>query len=135
MKKFLIFCIATFFILGCQDEKQNDQISDENLPKKEEIKVEQTSQISQKTEPIAEFDAKYTYNVKCKVCHGIDAKTKALNKSQILAELSENEIILSLIGYQNGTYGGTLKATMIPMVKNLSEENIKDLAKFIKTLK
>ncbi len=129
MKKITLFVTIFFILLGCEDEKIKNET-------KQETKIEQN--ITQKNLQISQikedFDAKYIYNIKCKVCHGTDAKTLALGKSRVLANLSENEIILSLIGYQNGTYGGDLKATMKPMVKNLSIDDIKELAKFIKSL-
>jgi cytochrome c553 len=65
---------------------------------------------------------------KCAACHGAQGEKKALNKSKIMKDLSKEEFISSLKGYQNGTYGGTMKNLMLPQVKDLSEEQIQALA-------
>jgi len=57
-------------------------------------------------------------------------RKKLLNKSKIMKDLSKEEFISSLKGYQNGTYGGTMKNLMLPQVKDLSEEQIQALADF-----
>lgn len=67
---------------------------------------------------------------KCATCHGAQGEKKALNKSKIMKDLSKEEFISSLKGYQNGTYGGTMKNLMLPQVKDLSEEQIQALADF-----
>jgi cytochrome c553 len=66
----------------------------------------------------------------CASCHGENGEKVALGKSKIINELSKQEIIDSLKGYQDGTYGGAMKAVMLGQVKNLSNEDIEELAEF-----
>lgn len=69
--------------------------------------------------------------VKCVACHGANGEKVALGKSKIMNQLSKQEIKDALMGYQKGTYGGAMKGVMIPQVKNLSAENIDEIANFI----
>ena len=72
------------------------------------------------------------YKVKCAVCHGKNAEKIALGNSKILASLTEEEIIKTLNGYKNGSYGNALKRSMLPVVADLNQTRIEELAKFIK---
>jgi len=60
----------------------------------------------------------------CKGCHGQDWGKVALGKSKIVKDMSKQEIIDSLKGYQNGTYGGPMKGVMIGQVKKLNDNDI-----------
>lgn len=71
----------------------------------------------------------------CATCHGAKAEKSALNKSQIIAGWDAAKITATLNGYKEGTYGGPLKGTMTPQVKNLSADDIKALAGYISTIK
>jgi cytochrome c553 len=71
----------------------------------------------------------------CATCHGTKAEKAALNKSQIIAGWDAAKITAALNGYKEGTYGGPLKGTMTPQVKNLSADDIKVLSEYIPTLK
>lgn len=71
----------------------------------------------------------------CTACHGMKAEKAALNKSQIIAGWDAAKITAALNGYKAGTYGGPLKGTMTPQVKNLSADDIKVLSEYIPTLK
>jgi len=71
----------------------------------------------------------------CATCHGAKAEKAALNKSQIIAGWDAAKITAALNGYKEGTYGGPLKGTMTPQVKNLSADDIKALAGYISTIK
>ena len=71
----------------------------------------------------------------CATCHGAKAEKSALNKSQVIAGWSSAQIAEALKGYQAGTYGGTLKATMAGQVKNLDDASIKAVSDYIATLK
>jgi len=66
----------------------------------------------------------------CASCHGQNGEKVALGKSKIMNTLSKQEIIDSLKGYQDGTYGGAMKSVMLGQVKNLSDEDIEELAEF-----
>ncbi|KFL33437.1 MULTISPECIES: c-type cytochrome [unclassified Sulfurospirillum] len=71
----------------------------------------------------------------CATCHGAKAEKSALNKSQVIAGWDAAKITAALNGYKDGTYGGPLKGTMVPQVKNLDAEAIATLAKYIEGLK
>ena len=65
---------------------------------------------------------------KCIGCHGANGEKKALGKSKVIKDMSKAEIEASLLGYQNGTYGGQMKGLMIAQVKSLSADDIKAIA-------
>ena len=65
---------------------------------------------------------------KCVACHGANGDKVALGKSKVMTELTKDEIISSLKGYQDGTYGGPMKGVMIPQVKSLSDADIEEIA-------
>jgi len=65
---------------------------------------------------------------KCIGCHGANGEKKALGKSKVIKDMSKAEIEASLLGYQNGTYGGQMKGLMIGQVKSLSADDIKAIA-------
>ena len=65
---------------------------------------------------------------KCVACHGANGEKVALGKSKIMKDMTKAEIEDSLLGYQNGTYGGAMKGLMIAQVKNLSAADIKAIA-------
>ncbi|WP_320033948.1 c-type cytochrome [Halarcobacter sp.] len=65
---------------------------------------------------------------KCVACHGANGEKVALGKSKVIKDMTKAEIIESLHGYKNGTYGGALKGMMKGQVNNLSDEDIKAIA-------
>ena len=75
-------------------------------------------------------DAAKLYN-KCAACHGLNAEKKALNKSEIIKDWEAAKIASALKGYQNGTYGGTMKGLMVAQVANLSDSEIDALSEHI----
>jgi cytochrome c len=79
-------------------------------------------------------DGMAIYNGKCKSCHGDNASKAALNKSQIIKGWDEAKIIASINGYKNGQ-GGPMKATMLGIVKPLSDEDVKAVAATIAAFK
>jgi cytochrome c len=58
-------------------------------------------------------------------CHG--AKV-ALGRSKVIKDMTKADLEKSLLGYQNGTYGGAMKGLMKAQVKNLSAADIKAIA-------
>lgn len=82
----------------------------------------------------ASVDAGALFAKKCASCHGAKAEKSALNKSQIIATLSEQQITDALKGYQNGTYGREMKAVMQGQAKPLNDAQIEALAKYISAL-
>jgi cytochrome c553 len=71
----------------------------------------------------------------CKGCHGMKGEKVAMGKSKIIAKMSSSEIKKALIGYKDGTYGGSMKAVMKGQVIRLSDEDIRSLASYITSLK
>ena len=68
---------------------------------------------------------------KCASCHGINGEKVALGKSKIIKDMTKAEIVSSLNGYKNGTYGGASKNIMLPQVKDLSDTDIKEISELI----
>ena len=56
----------------------------------------------------------------CVSCHGQNFQKKALGKSKIVKNMSVEEIKTALIGYKNGTYGGSMKMIMKGQVSRIS---------------
>lgn len=69
---------------------------------------------------------------KCIVCHGENGEKAAMgNKSKIIKDMTKAEIVLSLNGYKDGTYGGAMKGLMKAQVMSLSPADIDTIAKKI----
>ena len=71
---------------------------------------------------------------KCAGCHGTNAEKKALGKSKIIKDLSKEDIIAAIKGYQDGTYGGPMKGLMKGQVAGLDDEKITTIAEYISGL-
>jgi cytochrome c553 len=71
----------------------------------------------------------------CKTCHGNDLTKSALNKSLDITKMNKDEFTKAMLGYQNGTYGGTLKSIMkIHADKYKSVEEITELYDIIQSI-
>lgn len=72
----------------------------------------------------------------CAGCHGNNGANKAFDKSKIIASLSFVELIQRITFYKKTEFG-TLDSTavMAKQIKALDEEQIKELALYISTLK
>lgn len=71
---------------------------------------------------------------KCAGCHGAVGEKKALGKSKVIATLSQADLVTAIKGYQDGSYGASMKALMKGQVAKLSDEEIKVLAQHIVNL-
>jgi cytochrome c len=67
------------------------------------------------------------YN-KCIGCHGANGEKVAFGKSKVIRDMTKADLEKSLLGYQNGTYGGAMNGFMKAQVKNLSAADIKAIA-------
>lgn len=67
----------------------------------------------------------------CTSCHGYDFDKQALNKSKIISKLSEDQIKEALLGYKDGTYGGAMKSLMKSQVIKYTDDELKEIAKYI----
>ena len=65
---------------------------------------------------------------KCVGCHGANGEKAALGKSKIIKDMSKEDFVASLKGYQDGTYGGPMKGLMVGQVKGLDDAAIQALA-------
>ncbi len=68
----------------------------------------------------------------CTGCHGAGFEKKAMGKSKVVKDMSKADIVASLQGYKDGTYGGAMKGLMLGQVQNLSGEDIEAIATEIK---
>lgn len=77
-------------------------------------------------------DAPASYNA-CKACHGVKGEVNVTtqNKSHVPANLTKAEIVKSLHGYKDGTYGGAMKGLMKGQVARLSDADIEALADYM----
>ncbi|PLY11259.1 MAG: cytochrome C [Arcobacter sp.] len=73
----------------------------------------------------AAFAAPYD---KCVACHGANGEKAAMGKSKVLSDMSKADIVSSLKGYQDGTYGGPMKGLMKGQVTGLSDADINAIA-------
>jgi len=66
---------------------------------------------------------------KCVVCHGKSGERAALGgKSKVINDMTKAEIVASLKGYQDGTYGGAMKGMMVNALKGVSAADIDAIA-------
>ncbi|MBN2896614.1 MAG: c-type cytochrome [Campylobacterales bacterium] len=75
-------------------------------------------------------DAASAYQ-KCASCHGATGEKSALGKSRIINTMPKAEIKTALKGYQDGSYGGPMKALMKGQVATLSDAQIELIAEHI----
>jgi cytochrome c553 len=68
---------------------------------------------------------------KCVTCHGANGEKVALGKSKIIKDMGVDELVASMKGYQDGTYGGAQKGLMKNQMKNFDDAQIKALAEYI----
>lgn len=79
---------------------------------------------------IASADGAALYK-KCATCHGAHGEKAALGKSKVIDKMSKADIVTSLNGYKDGSYGGAMKGLMKGQVMKLSENDIKEIAELI----
>lgn len=80
------------------------------------------------------IDGKALYNEDCANCHGKFARKSAFGKSQVIANFTTEETKNAIIGYQEKTYGGSMKSMMRKQVSSLNEEEIDALVTYIYSL-
>jgi len=149
--KIFIPVLCSLLLIGCSEStpkqaSESNESKQVSAPLSEEnsstaAPSEQNETVSAPSEAAAptavtnaSVDANALFSQKCASCHGAKAEKSALNKSQIIATLSEQQIADALKGYQNGTYGREMKAVMQGQAKGLSDAQIDALAKYISAL-
>ncbi len=80
------------------------------------------------------IDAEALYKEDCSNCHGKFARKSAFGKSQIIAGFSKEQIQNALQGYQDETYGKSMKSMMRAEVKSLSKSDIEAVAIYVYSL-
>lgn len=80
-------------------------------------------------------DGAAIYQSKCFACHKENAKTSAMNKSQVIAGWDAAKTIAAVNGYKDGSYGGTMKGIMKPIATGLNDEDLKAVAATIASYK
>jgi cytochrome c553 len=83
------------------------------------------------TAMLAAADGAAIYKSQCASCHGAAGEKKALNKSQVIKDFSQEQIVTALKGYKDGSYGGAMKALMKSKVAKLSDDDINAIAKTV----
>lgn len=67
----------------------------------------------------------------CTGCHGANFEKKALGKSKIVSDMNATSISAALIGYKDGTYGGSMKGIMKGQTAKYSNEELNASANII----
>ena len=75
-------------------------------------------------------DAAQLYK-KCSGCHGVTGEKKALGRSKVINQMRQETLVLSIRGYQNGTYGGAMKGLMKGQVFRLEPYEVEALSSYI----
>ena len=64
----------------------------------------------------------------CVACHGANFEKVAMGVSKVVKDMTKDEIIASLKGYQDGSYGGNMKALMKGQVAGWDDAKIEAAA-------
>ncbi len=110
---------------------ETNEVSQENLPDNTKPKADEPAKAEPKTEESGTIDAASLYTP-CAGCHGAQGEKVALGKSKVIKDMSEADIVKAMLGYKDGTYGGSMKGVMAAQVKKLDKAQIETLSKHIK---
>ena len=123
---------------GSMQEVMSKQISKFTKSEVEEIitiittgAVEQNLHLEESNQSKEEIPSIEVYTDACISCHGVMFEKSAMGYSRIVNQMSKEDIIASMNGYKNGTYGGNMKALMAGQVTKLSTEEINAFAEMI----
>ena len=70
----------------------------------------------------------------CTGCHGQAGERHALGKSLVINQMTKEQIVMSIEGYVDGTYGRSMKALMKGQVARLSKDQIENIAAYVASL-
>ncbi len=93
----------------------------------------ETTEVAVAEEDSAPVDGAVVFE-KCVGCHGANAETSALGKSQVIKGWEKQRIVDALKGYKSGTYGGDMKGLMKGQAAPLSNSEIEAVADHISKL-
>lgn len=68
----------------------------------------------------------------CTKCHGKNFEKSAMGLSQIVKDLSQEDLTKALEGYKNETHGGTMQIVMSNQISKFTEEEIEEIVKDIR---
>ena len=78
----------------------------------------------------SEKDGKALFK-KCTACHGSSGEKRALGTSIVINTLTKEDIVTSIKGYQNGTYGRSMQPLMKGQVIGLRDKEIEKIATYV----
>lgn len=149
MRSTLLFTF-TLFLAACSDNTTNDQtattdaVAQKSIEKQVTVQTESINTTSEpapiETEPavtakeVAPVNGHTIFAHTCASCHGQNGEKVALNKSQVITGWDTQKTVSALKGYQDGSYGGSMKAIMKGQVSALSDAQIEAVSKYISTL-
>lgn len=67
----------------------------------------------------------------CTSCHGGDWSKRALGKSQVVSQMTHADIAEALVGYKDGSYGGSMKGLMRGQLVKYSNDELEAFAQTI----
>lgn len=151
MRTILLFT-CTLFLAACSDNTGNNKLPVSNAA---QTKVETVQpQAVKSAEPaeatvqpkqaaikeevvVAEtptLNGRAIFARQCASCHGQNGEKTALNKSKIIQGWEIKKTVMALKGYQDGTYGSSMKGIMKAQVNGFSDAQIDVVAEYISTL-
>lgn len=134
----LLLLSSLLFLTACGDSTepatstQQKEKPAAQQTKKAPIKKEVTKPAVQAKKSPSSGHSIYAH--KCASCHGLKAEKMALNKSKVIAGWDAEKTTEILKGYQDGSYGGSMKGIMKGQVSTLDEKEIALLSLYISTL-
>ena len=133
----LLFLSSLLLLSACSDS--NDQTASNQSHERQIAQKDSTQTTAISPKPITQVkksspSGHSLYAHKCASCHGLTAQKMALNRSQVIAGWDETKITEILKGYQNGTYGSSMKGIMQGQVSTLDDKEIELLSLYISTL-
>ena len=140
--KYILPIVLSLVLGACSDSNKtsNEEPNSTVIEKTTALEVEKVEVKPVEVEPKAapeavkaEINGETIFN-KCKSCHGNSAEKKALGASQVIKGWEAEQIKAALIGYRDGSYGGTMKNIMSAQAKSLSDEEIDKVSVYIHSL-
>lgn len=139
-----LICVATLlWMAGCSNEKQNHTDAVSSTQTSTPLNTPASSSKAPEPEPnvtsapslahAPETSPAILYQ-RCAACHGNHGEKSALNQSAVIGDWDSKRIAAAIIGYQDGTYGNSMKTLMQNQVKDLNRIQIDALSEYISHL-
>ncbi len=150
----LLFLTCTLFLVACSDNTSSEQSpASASAPEKaasvqqsepavvavqtEEVTVQPEAKPAAEPAVVQEDTAVNGHRIfarQCASCHGQNGEKSALNKSNIIQGWAVEKTVMALKGYQDGSYGSSMKGIMKAQVNGFTPEQIDAVAEYIATL-